>query len=147
MSIPPDDIFIVIKQSWQWTNYFMYNNRLSPDHMACSRQTNNNIILEVTQKCSNLQKRLFIISWSQTIITVAFSALMLLVGWQEGHPASKKLSGGVLVWLSVWSEVQTCTWPSWCHCYSLTLASVKSRLVVLDKGPLNGCVCVIINVI
>ena len=24
----------------------------------------------------------------------------------------KKLSGGVLVWLSVWSEVQTCIWPS-----------------------------------
>jgi len=30
-----------------------------------------------------------------------FSALTLLVGWQEGHPACKKLSGGVLVWLSV----------------------------------------------
>jgi len=26
-----------------------------------------------------------------------------LVGRQEGHPACKKLSGGVLVWLSVWS--------------------------------------------
>ena len=34
--------------------------------------------------------------------------LMLLVGWQEGHPACKKLSGGVLVWLYVWSNVQTC---------------------------------------
>ena len=44
--------------------------------------------------------------------TVAFSALTLLVGWQEGHPACKKLSGGVLAWLSVWSEVQTCIWPS-----------------------------------
>jgi len=33
----------------------------------------------------------------------AFSALTLLVGWQEGHPACKKLSGGVLAWLSVWS--------------------------------------------
>jgi len=33
---------------------------------------------------------------------------------QEGHLACKKLSGGVLVWLwlSVWSEVQTCIWPS-----------------------------------
>jgi len=31
----------------------------------------------------------------------AFSALTLLAGWQEGHPASKKLSGGVLAWLSV----------------------------------------------
>ena len=28
--------------------------------------------------------------------TNAFSALTLLVGWQEGHPASKKLSGEVL---------------------------------------------------
>ena len=44
--------------------------------------------------------------------TRAFSALMLLVGRQEGHPACKKLSGGVLAWLSVWSEVQTCIWPS-----------------------------------
>jgi len=39
---------------------------------------------------------------------VAFSALTLLAGRQEGHPACKKLSGGVLAWLSVWSEVQTC---------------------------------------
>ena len=41
---------------------------------------------------------------------------------------------------------------SWCHCHSLSLAPVKSRLVlpfwyrltwvVPDKGPLNGCVCV-----
>jgi len=42
---------------------------------------------------------------------IAFSALTLLVGWQEGHPACKKLSGGVLAWLSVWSEVQTRIWP------------------------------------
>jgi len=28
---------------------------------------------------------------------------MLSVRWQEGHPACKKLSGGVLAWLSVWS--------------------------------------------
>ena len=83
---------------------------------------------------------------------IAFSALTLLVGWQEGHPACKKQSGGVLAWLSVWSEVQTCIRPSWCHCHSLSLASVKSRLVlpfwyrftrvVPEKGPLNGCVCV-----
>jgi len=30
---------------------------------------------------------------------------MLLVGRQEGHPACKKLSGGVLAWLFVWSNV------------------------------------------
>jgi len=42
----------------------------------------------------------------------AHGALTLLVGRQEGHPACKKLSGEVLAWLSVWSEVQTCIWPS-----------------------------------
>ena len=83
------------------------------------------------------------------VTVIAFSALTLLVGRQEGHPACKKLSGGVLAWLSVWSEVQTCICPSWCHCHSLSLASVKSRLVLpfwyrltwVDpgKGLLNGC--------
>ena len=78
---------------------------------------------------------------------------MLLVGRQEGHLACKKLSGEVLAWLSVWSEVQTCIWPSGFHCHSLSLAPVKSRLVlpfwyrltrvVLDEGLLNGCVCVL----
>jgi len=33
----------------------------------------------------------------------AFSALTLLAGRQEGHPACKKLSAGVLAWLLVWS--------------------------------------------
>jgi len=41
----------------------------------------------------------------------AFSAVTLLVGQQEGHLACKKLSGGVLAWLSAWSEVQTYIWP------------------------------------
>jgi len=71
---------------------------------------------------------------------------------QEGHPACKKLRGGVLAWLSIWSDVRACIWPSWCHCHSVSLASVKSRLVFAflvpahlgspRKGPLNGCVCV-----
>ena len=87
-----------------------------------------------------------------TYLQLAFSTLMLLAGWQEGHLACEKLSGGVLARLSVWSEVQTCIWPSWCHCHSLRLTSVKSRLVlpfwyrltwvVPEKGPLNGRVCV-----
>jgi len=55
---------------------------------------------------------------------------MLLVGHQEGHPACKKLTGGVLAWLSVWSEMQTCIWPSCCHCHSLSLASVKSIIQI-----------------
>jgi len=40
------------------------------------------------------------------------STLTLLVGQQEGHPACKNLSGGVLAWLFDWSEVHTCIWPS-----------------------------------
>jgi len=41
-----------------------------------------------------------------------FSALMLLLWWQKGHMACKKLSGGVLAWLAAWGEVQICIWPS-----------------------------------
>ena len=65
------------------------------------------------------------------------------------------MSGGVPVWLCVWSEVLTCIWPSWCHCYSLSLASLKSRLVLLfwywltrvvpEKGPSNVCECVCVS--
>ena len=89
----------------------------------------------------------------------AFSALTLLVGRQEEHPALKNLSDEVLMWSSVWSEVQiVCIWSSWCHCHPKTppsLASFKSRLVllfwyqltqdVLEKWPINGCVrCVVV---
>ena len=79
---------------------------------------------------------------------------MLLVGRQEGHPACKKPSGGVLAWLSVWSEVQTCMLPLaqsmplplTVSCFSkiqigftfLVLAHLGSP----GKGPLDGCVCV-----
>jgi len=38
------------------------------------------------------------ILFSSLLIQLAFSALTLLVGRQEGHPACKKLSGGVLAW-------------------------------------------------
>ena len=90
--------------------------------------------------------------WVRSVfIADAFSALTLLVGRQERHPACKKPSGGVLAWLSVWSEMQTCIWPSWCHCHSLSLASVKSRLVlpfwylltriVLDVKRVCVCYC------
>jgi len=103
-----------------------------------------------------LESVFLLVSWGYFYnlwhLWLAFSVLTLLVGRQEGHPACKKQSGGVLVWLSVWSEVPTCIWPIWCHCRSLSLAPVKSRLVlpfwyrltrvVPDKGPLNGCVCV-----
>jgi len=40
-----------------------------------------------------------------------FSALTLLVWRQEGHPACKKLSGGMPAWLYVWGKVQICILP------------------------------------
>ena len=86
------------------------------------------------------------------VCACVLSALTLLVRRQKGHPACKKLSSGVLAWLSVCSKMQTCIWPSWCLCHSLSLALVKSRLVlpfwywlsrvVPEKEPLNGCGCV-----
>ena len=54
-----------------------------------------------------------------------FSALMLLLGRQEGHLACKKMSGGMLAWLCVWVKVQVCIWPSWYHCHSLSLAPIN----------------------
>ena len=60
--------------------------------------------------------------------------LTLLVGHQEEHMACNKLSDEVLVWLSVWSKVQTvCIWSSTYHCHPKTpqsLDSFKSRLVL-----------------
>ena len=60
------------------------------------------------------QRQIIIIIITSKRYNFAFSALTLLVERQEGHPVCKKLSGGggVLAWLSVWSQVQTCIWPS-----------------------------------
>ena len=89
----------------------------------------------------------------RTFDPYAFSALHWRC-WLGGRKGiwPVKLSGGVLAWLSVWSEVQTCIRSSWCHCHSLSLASVKSMFVlpfsfrltrvVPDKGSFNGCVFV-----
>jgi len=75
----------------------------------------------------------------------AFSTWMLLVGRQEGHPACKKTKwwgAGVVICLEQDADLHIA------HCHSMSLASVKFRLVlpfwnrltrvVLDKGPLNG---------
>jgi len=57
----------------------------------------------------------------------AFSALMLLVGQQEGHPACKKMSGGMLAWLCLCADfhmAQLMPLPLTVSCSS------KSRLVL-----------------
>jgi len=45
-------------------------------------------------------------------LACAFSALTLLVGWQEGHPACKKLSSEVLAWLSVGARCRLAYGPA-----------------------------------
>jgi len=83
---------------------------------------------------------------------MAFSALTLLVWRQEGHPACKKTEwwgAGVVICLELGADLhmaQLMPLPLTGSCFS------KSRLVlpfwyrltrvVLEKGPLNGCVCV-----
>jgi len=52
------------------------------------------------------------VNYYVTVYYFAFSALTLLAKQQEGHPACKKQSGGVLMWLSVYSKVQNCIQPS-----------------------------------
>ena len=59
------------------------------------------------------RKVLLLLSQNHTLVEYhPFSALTLLVEQQEEHLA-RKSSDELLVWLSVWSEVQmTCIWSS-----------------------------------
>ena len=88
-------------------------------------------------------------------IQIGFTSLVPAHPGSPGKRAVKRMCVCVCVvecWHKVWSEVQTCIWPSGCHYHSMSLASAKSRLVlpfcyrltrlVPEKGPLNGCVCV-----
>jgi len=81
----------------------------------------------------------------------ASSALTLLVGRQEGHPACKKQSGGVMAWLSVWSEMQTCIIMAQLMPLPLTVSCFTKIQIGFTflapahpgspgKGPLKGCV-------
>jgi len=50
------------------------------------------------------------------------------VGWVSGRSSGldKKLSHEVLVWLSVWIEVQmVCICSSWCHCHPIISCFIK----------------------
>ena len=66
----------------------------------------------VIKQCGGMFCHERVLMSSKLRVLYAFSALTLLVGQQEGHPACKKLSGGLLAWLSVWGKVQTCIRPS-----------------------------------
>jgi len=84
--------------------------------------------------------------------TVIFLPSVLWCCWLAGRKGIRPVKtewwgAGVVICLEWGADLHM---PSWCHCHSLSLASVKSRLVlhfwyrptlvVLEKGPLNGCV-------
>jgi len=121
-----------LTEAWQTSQTFCCSCLIIQDHLA------------------SLLFRTFVLVFCLLFTGLRLSALTLLVVWQKGHPACKKLSGVALAWLSVWSEVQMiCVWSSWCHCHPIISCYSKiqnglpfwCRLtqVVLEKRRLNGC--------
>ena len=81
---------------------------------------------------------------------LAFSALTLLVGRQEGHPACKKLSAGMVICLEQGADLhmaQLMPLPLTVSCSSKIQIGftflVPAHLGSPGKGPLNGRVCVL----
>jgi len=82
----------------------------------------------------------------------AFSALTLLVGRQEGHPACKKTEwwgAGMVICLDRVADLhmsQLMPLPLNFFCFSKIQIGLpfwyRLTRVVPDKGPLNWCVCV-----
>ena len=94
------------------------------------------------------------IVFSLCLSVYAFSALTLLVGRQEGHPACKKLSGWVLAWLSVWRGAnwhmaQLMPLPLTVSCFSKIQIGftflIPAHLGSPGQRPLNGCVCLSVH--
>ena len=142
--------FFTLSSKWSWgmtkirsiTKSYKNSRNDLPPHQQSSHEAKLHWSVESTRLTARKESCLleFYLKLSQSIDQYdnyknfpdfdycAFSALTLLVERQEGHPACEKLSGGVLAWLSVCSNVQTCMWPSWCHCHSLSLALVLSLI-------------------
>ena len=86
----------------------------------------------------------------QTERTSAFSALTVLVGWQEGHPACKKTEwwdAGVVICLERGADLhmaQLMPLPLTVSCFSKIQIGftflVPAHPGSPGKGPLNGCV-------
>ena len=88
------------------------------------------------------------------ILYSAFSALTLLVGRQEGHPACKKTEwwgAGVVICLEQGADLymaQLMPLPLVvsCSCFSKIQIGLpfwyRLTRVVPEKGPLKGCVCI-----
>ena len=97
------------------------------------------IVCPVKSRCC---RQLFVFVYD----THSLSALTLFVGRQEGGPACKKLSGGVLAWLSVWSEVQTCIMaqlmplPLTVSCFSKIQIGFTFLVPAHPGSPVKGAV-------
>jgi len=106
--------------------------------------------------CWNLGLYSFFLSIYTLVSSLqCFDAVGWLIGRQEGHPACKKTEqwgAGVVICLERGADLhmaQLMPLP-----LTVSFASVKSRLVlpfwyrptwvVPEKGPLNGCVCVLL---
>jgi len=86
---------------------------------------------------------------------IAFSALTVLVWRQEGHPACKKLEwwvNGMVICLEGDADLhmaQLMPLPLTFSCFSKIQIGLpfwyRLTRVVLEKGPLNGCVCVCVT--
>jgi len=81
-------------------------------------------------------------------VGINYYSLQCWLGSRKGiQPV--KMSGGVVAWLSVWSKVQTCIWPSWCHCHPLSLCFIKIQIgftFLVPAHPVCVCVCVCVCV-
>jgi len=82
---------------------------------------------------------------------IAFSALTLLVGWQEGHLAYKKTewwgAADVVICLDRGADLhmaQLMPLPLTVSCFSKIKIGF-TFLVLAHPGPLNGCVCVCVR--
>ena len=86
------------------------------------------------------------------MIQIAFSALTLLVGQQEGHPACKKTEwwgADMVICLERGADLhmaQLMPLPLTVSCFNKIQSAftflVPAHLGSPGKGPLNGCVCV-----
>ena len=105
------------------------------------------LLLEV---CSFLSTRHWFDNNYNNNKQICIAPVVLWRCWLGGRKGIRPVKTWVVICLE---QVQTCIGPSGCHCHSLSLASVKSILVlpfwcrlirvVLDKGLLNGCVFIL----
>ena len=97
-----DHIFVAAAwRSWaQHSRLGGVSSRHSRAYRARSAKYMQSCIQKQCSLCTFLSISLFYSCylWCKINLPFCFSALTVLVVWQEGHPACRKLSGGALVW-------------------------------------------------